>query len=190
MSELPLSLADLTPEFVADRLFAGGHDVDVATIAVHPLEGFAGIMGEVAVIDLTFGGDTDVPSTLIAKCPLDDDTARMYNQVMNSYKRENGFYRDLADRVPMRVPECYVNEYDEESGRGILLIEKIEGELGDILAGADVGDVRHTRRAARHDARPVLAEPGLRRPGLGDRLDTAVAAARHPDHPGELARAA
>jgi hypothetical protein len=138
MSQIPVSLTELTPDFVSERLAADGHDVDVTTVAVRPLDGYSGIMGEVAVIELGFADDTAVPTTMIGKCPLDDDMARMYNEVMNSYKRENGFYRDLADKVPMRVPGSFVNEYDEESGRGLLMIEKIEGSAGDILNGPDV----------------------------------------------------
>jgi hypothetical protein len=141
MSELPLplSLSALTPEFISERLAAGGRDVDVASVSVKPLGGFSGLMGEVANIELIYAGDVDLPAIMIGKCPLDDDMARMYNQVMNSYKRENGFYRDLADEVPMTVPEAFVNEYDEESGRGVLLIEKIEGTAGDILDPPDIG---------------------------------------------------
>jgi len=138
MSQLPLSLSELTPEFVSARLAAGGHDVEVSGVEVSPISGFAGIMGEVVVVDLTYAGSSGLPSTMIGKCPLDDDLARMYNQVMNSYKRENGFYRDVADQVPMRVPRAYVNDYDEEAGRGVLLLEKIEGEPGDILSPPDI----------------------------------------------------
>ncbi len=138
MSELPISLSDLTPAFVSERLAARGNDVEVATVDVTPLPGFSGLMGEVQVIALTYAEDADLPSTMIGKCPLDDDMARMYNEVMNSYKRENGFYRDLSGQVPMRVPEVFVNEYDEAAGRGVLLIEKIEGEAGDILNGPDI----------------------------------------------------
>ena len=112
MSELPVSLSEVTPEFVSARLAAGGHDVEVASIEVAPLPGFTGLMGEVQIVTLGYADDTDLPTTMIGKCPLDDDMARMYNEVMNSYKRENGFYRDLAGQVPMRVPRAYVNEYD------------------------------------------------------------------------------
>lgn len=138
MSELPLSLSDLTPEFLSSSLTERGHEAAVATVSVRPLDGFTGLMGEVAVVEVTYDGEADLPTTLIGKCPLDDDLARMYNQVMNSYKRENGFYRDLADRVPMRVPQAFVNEYDEAAGRGVLLLEKLEGTPGDILDGPDV----------------------------------------------------
>lgn len=135
MTELPPSLSGLTPDFVTDRLGDGGHDAEVESVAIRPIDGFMGIMGEVVVVDLAYASDTELPTTMIGKCPMDDDLARMYNEVMNSYKRENGFYRDLADQVPMRVPQVFVNEYDEPSGRGVLLIEKIEGHAGDILHG-------------------------------------------------------
>ncbi|MEQ8843114.1 MAG: aminoglycoside phosphotransferase family protein [Acidimicrobiales bacterium] len=138
MSHLPLSLTELSPTFVAERLAASGHDVDVAGVAVRPLAGFTGLMGEVAIIDVTYASVTDLPTQFIGKCPLDDDMARMYNAVMNAYQRESGFYRDLADQVPMRVPRAYVNEYDEATGRSVLLIEKLDGTPGDILVGPDI----------------------------------------------------
>ncbi len=140
MSQMPVSLSGLTPEFISDRLAAGGHDAEVSGVVVRPLDGFSGIMGEVAVVDLTYADNTELPAAMIGKCPLDDDLARMYNEVMNSYKREHGFYRDVADTVPMRVPTAFINEYDEDSGRGILLIEKIEGQPGDILHPPAIAD--------------------------------------------------
>lgn len=138
MSALPSSLSELTPDFVSSRLAAHGHDVEVAEVSVSPIDGFMGIMGEVVVVDLAYADDTELPARMIGKCPMDDDMARMYNEVMNSYKRENGFYRDLADAVPMRVPKAFVNDYDEEAGRGVLLLEKIEGAAGDILTPPDI----------------------------------------------------
>ena len=138
VTNIPASLSALTPEWVNERLAAGGHDSEVTSIEVRPLEGFSGIMGEVANLDMTYAGDTDLPKTMIGKCPLDNDRARQYNKVMNAYKREHGFYRDLADRVPMTIARSFVNEYDDESGRAVLLIEKIEGTAGDILAGPDI----------------------------------------------------
>lgn len=138
MTDLPGSLSELTAAFVSERLAANGHDVEVAALDVTPLPGFSGLMGEVQVVHFTYADDTDLPTTMIGKCPRDDDLARMYNEVMNSYKRAHGFYRDLADRVPMRVPASFVNEYDDESGRAVLLLERIEGRLGDILDCPDV----------------------------------------------------
>ena len=138
VTNIPASLSALTSEWVNERLAAAGHDGEVTSIEVRPLEGFSGIMGEVANVDLTYAGDTDLPETLFGKCPRDDERARRYNKVMNAYKREHGFYRDLAGRVPMTLARSFVNEYDEESGRAVLLIEKIEGTAGDILASPDI----------------------------------------------------
>ena len=77
---------------------------------------------------------------------------------MNAYKREHGFYRDLAGRVPMTLARSFVNEYDDESGRAVLLIEKIEGTAGDILDGPDIEMFNELIRSARHDARSVLGQ--------------------------------
>ena len=128
----------MTPDWVNDRLAAAGHAAEVTNIEVRPLEGFTGIMGEVANLDMIYAGDTDLPKTMIGKCPLNDERARYYNKVMNAYKREHGFYRDLAERVPMTTADSFVNEYDDESGRAVLMIEKIEGTAGDVLDGPDI----------------------------------------------------
>lgn len=138
MTNIPASLSALTPEWVNERLAANGHNAEVTNIEVSPLEGFSGIMGEVANLNLTYAGDSDLPTTMIGKCPRDNERAQRYNKVMNSYKREHGFYRDLYNRVPMTIARSFVNEYDDESGRAVLLLEKIEGTAGDILAGASI----------------------------------------------------
>ncbi len=136
-SSIPDSLAAITPTWLTDRLRSGGHDVDVTEIAVMPMPGIVGALGEIGILTVGYGRDTDLPTRMVGKCPLDEDTARMYNRIMQYYPRENGFYRDLADRVPMRVPRCFVNESDPDAERYLLLIEHIDGRGGDILAGTD-----------------------------------------------------
>jgi hypothetical protein len=39
---------------VSERLAADGHDVEATTVAVRPLDGYSGVMGEVAFVDLGF----------------------------------------------------------------------------------------------------------------------------------------
>lgn len=134
---LPASLTEIDAAWLQAALRNGGHeDLEIASVEITPLSGFTGVMGEVMTMDVTYGGSgSELPFSFIAKCPLDDELAALMNLVMQSYRREWGFYRDLAGRVPMAIPSCYVNEFDDETGRAVLVLERVSGRPGDIFAG-------------------------------------------------------
>jgi hypothetical protein len=148
MTAIPTSLAQLTPDWVNEQLAADGSALPaVADLSVAPMGGHVGALGEVGVVTVTWdGGDGSEPTRFVAKCPLDDDIARLYNSVMQFYVRECGFYRDLAgDLVAesgMRIPGCHVNRYDPETGAAFLLLDFVDGTPGDILTGCDVDTLR------------------------------------------------
>jgi hypothetical protein len=69
MLQIPVSLSELTG-FVSERLAADGHDVEVTTVAVRPLDGYSAIMGEVAFVDLGFADDRSrVPPATSSTAP-------------------------------------------------------------------------------------------------------------------------
>ena len=148
MTDIPTSLAQLTPDWVNEQLAADASALPpVAQLSVAPMGGHVGALGEVGVVTVTWdGGDGSEPTRFVAKCPLDDDIARLYNSVMQFYVRECGFYRDLAgDLVAesgMRIPGCHVNRYDPETGAAFLLLDFVDGTPGDILTGCDVDTLR------------------------------------------------
>jgi hypothetical protein len=138
MTDLPNTLTDLTAESLSGYFSNQGHDVEVSSLVARPMNGFVGAMGEVGFLDVTYADESHLPNTFVGKCPLDDDMARMYSAVMNTYKREHGFYRDLGGEVPMTVADVYVNEYNPETNGALLLLERVEGSDGDILEGCSV----------------------------------------------------
>ena len=135
MVAVPTSLGSIDGAWMTAALREAGHDApDVTALEYEPLKGIVGALGEVGVFRLSYAEPTDLPAALLGKCPLDDDIARMYNSVMRYYRRETGFYRDLADDVPMRVPKCWVALSDED--QHLLLLEYLEDATpGDVLAG-------------------------------------------------------
>lgn len=142
MTDIPITLTDVTKEWLGEQLRNGGHDVpDIGAISHRRMDGFTGAMGEVGIFDVEWRSDSseELPSAFVAKCPLDDDIARLYNEVMQFYVRESGFYRDLASEVAMRIPRCWVNRFDPETGRAFLLLEYLgSAQRGDILDGCSV----------------------------------------------------
>lgn len=142
--ELPASLEDITADWLAEHM-----EAPVASLEIRSMDGFVGRMGEVGIAEVTYSDpDCELPSSFIAKCPLDDDLAQLMNVVMQSYQREHGFYANFADQVPMRVPTAYVNEYNPESGKAVLFMERISGTPGDIQTGCTVEQMEELLRMA------------------------------------------
>ena len=139
MAEIPGTLSGVTAHWLSEQLRIAGHDIpQIKTLTHEPMDGFTGAMGEVGVFRVIWEENDreDLPRTFVAKCPLDDDTARWYNTVMQFYIRESGFYADLVHEIDMRTPKCWVNLFDPESGKAFLLLEHLaEAEKGDILLG-------------------------------------------------------
>jgi hypothetical protein len=142
MVDVPSSLGEIDAAWIEGALAEAGHSPPPVTSATYePLGGIVGALGEVGVFTIAYDGPTDLPVQMLGKCPLDDDTARLYNSIMRYYGRESGFYRDLADEVPMRVPRCWVNVNDGE--RHVLLLEYFaDATPGDVLAGTDFDHYR------------------------------------------------
>lgn len=132
--QVPTALSAIDAAWMSEALTGAGHHVEVTGLDYQPMSGIVGTLGEVGIFSLDYAGETDLPAQMLGKCPLDHETARLYNGLMRYYERETGFYRDLADKVPMRVPRCFVNLSEGE--HHILLLEYFAtAERGDLLAG-------------------------------------------------------
>ena len=141
MAEILSSLSAMKPEWLEEALTEAGHSPPpINSVQVRGMDDFAGAMGEVGIARVTYGAETGLPSEFVAKCPLDDDIARLYNSVRLSYQRESGFYRDMAETVTavsgMSIPKCFVNLFDPETHAATLLLERIHpADRGDNLEG-------------------------------------------------------
>ena len=148
MTEILKTLSAMTASWLEEALADAGHSPpEVTSLAVRPMDGFSGAMGEVGIVTAEYAAPTGLPSEFVAKCPLDDDIARLYASVMLSYQRESGFYRDMADLVSsgagMSLARCFVNLFDPATHDATLVIERIHpAEKGDILQGASFERMR------------------------------------------------
>ncbi len=141
MTEILKALSDMTPAWLEEALTEAGHQPPTVTaVQVRPMDGFVGALGEVGIVTAGYDSDTDLPTDFVAKCPLDDELARLYASVMLFYQREAGFYADMAPQLTGRtgttVPACFVNLFDPETHDATLVIERIApAEKGDLLLG-------------------------------------------------------
>lgn len=135
MTDVPRTLADITPEWLSYALDTDVTGVDVTSIA----EG-EGFMGRLARLHLTYAdgsGGAAHPETAVAKLPTDEPGSVALGQLLRIWEREARFYLELASLLPVRTPRCYYAGGDHESGIFALLLEDLTPYVGgDQLRGA------------------------------------------------------
>jgi len=146
MNKLPIpdGPGALTPDWLTDALRSTG------TIAQHRVvdlesssisEG-AGFLGRVARIALQYDrNDGCAPSSLIAKFPATEPTAKGIGVALRFYENEIRVYDDVGRHVPMRMPRCYYSDMRLDTSEFVLLIEDMApARIGDQIAGCSAAD--------------------------------------------------
>ena len=143
---------ELTAEWVtqalreADALSDGGA---VSAISWEPIgDGYYGV---VVRIHLDWGAvAAGAPSTVIGKFSSSTALTRERADVLRFYANEVGFYRDITGTdgrgAGMPVPACFHAAYDRESAGSTLLLEDVDGEVGDHVEGCTPEQVEQVVR--------------------------------------------
>jgi hypothetical protein len=128
---------ELTPDWLTTALRADSLDVTVVGVEHRPVG--TGQMAESHRLALTYEGAAEgAPATVVAKIPAAGPESRAAGAA-GGYATEVGFYRDLADSVTIRVPDCHYAALGRDAGEFVLLLEDLApGEQGDQLAGCTV----------------------------------------------------
>jgi len=159
----PRTTEEISREWLAEALALPLDGIEVQQIAAG--EGFMGQLARVR-LDST---DPAAPRSVIVKMPTTDPGARLVGDMMRVWEREHCFYRDVADRMTIRVPHAYVNVSEPPC---LVLEDLAPAVAGDHLAGATLDQAeRSIDLLARHHAawfeHPLL--PTLTwMPGLDD----------------------
>jgi hypothetical protein len=83
--------------------------------------------GQVAscwLLELKVDGREDLVE-VVAKMPSSDPASLAAAGALHLYEREVRFYEQLAPRVAIRTPVCFVSSYDESTGGFILVLESL-----------------------------------------------------------------
>jgi Phosphotransferase enzyme family len=128
----------LTPEFFSDLLGSTVTAVDRQRIGT-------GLVGMNVRCTLTYAAPPaeGAPRSLVAKLPSPDEVSRATGVATRTYEREAKFYRQVAHTVRIRVPRCWMAEWDEGTGDTTLILEDLApGEPGDQLTGCTLSQAR------------------------------------------------
>jgi hypothetical protein len=123
--------------WLTTALHGAGLGLGNAITAVHDAPIGTGQMGDNVRYALTWRDPDDaLPNTVVGKFPSLSETSRATARMLNSYRQEVGFYRDLRRRVSIRAPHVYHAGWDEETHDFVLLMEDVApARQGDQLAG-------------------------------------------------------
>jgi hypothetical protein len=122
-SDLPRDPGEVTPEWLSGALGERFPGTQVASVEVIEVRHGTNSNARLRVV---YDGPCDLPETYFMKLPPLDPVRREQINQTGMGRREALFYRNLADRVPMRVPRPYVARLDEATNEFVLLIEDLE----------------------------------------------------------------
>lgn len=110
-----------------------------------------GKMGDNVRFEITYDGNYSAPTTLIAKFPAQDQTARATAAAMGVYRQEVMFYRHQAALTSILTPKIYLALIDHNGADFILLMQDLApAQPGDQLIGETTA---RTRKAMAEAAR-------------------------------------
>ncbi|MCX2981707.1 DUF1679 domain-containing protein [Halieaceae bacterium IMCC14734] len=135
--EFPTTIAELTPLALTQCLQKSGHLGQGRVASASGVLIGTGKMGDNARISMTYEGDAGgLPSSLVAKLPATDETARNMAGLQGAYYNEVMFYRQFAKRTSMRTPQIFASELSPDKTSFMLLMEDMApAEPGSQLVG-------------------------------------------------------
>jgi len=123
MSELPISVAEITPAWLSEALSNRFPGVSVASVDVQ--DAHTGTTGR-ALIKLHYTVNPGLPEQLFVKLPPADKQQRAFVAEVGMGKREARFYRELADSIPVATPRCFFADSNAAGDRYIMLLENLQ----------------------------------------------------------------
>jgi len=172
MAQIPTSIAEVTPDWLAEV-------TGLPIVAVDAQQIGQGIGVSSAVYRARLEGE-GCPSTVVVKLPALDEAAVFTSTVLSMYLREVRFFTQLADQSPIRVPRCHHASSDDETSQFVVVMEDLSHlRVVDQLDGMSLPDAQravdglaawHARWWGKADA---LAEAGVTL-SLGDPIYPAV----------------
>jgi tRNA A-37 threonylcarbamoyl transferase component Bud32 len=147
-----------------------------------------GLVGSLVRLSVAYSPDgIHGPHSLVAKfSPSDDARRQAISERFGMFEREVRFYKELAPRVGVRVPLCYFAGFDPETQHSVILLEDLNGDVGDDEAGCKPELAQRAIEAlavlhARWWNSPALADlTWLRRDAQRNSNMTAMARERYP----------
>lgn len=123
--DLPKKIEDIDGAWLGAALHEAGRIGDpngVVITGVRPVGGGTAWSTTMSILDLE--GPEGTPASAVVKLPITGELRQLLDGI-GAYTRELTFYRDLAQDVPVRVPEPYVAMMADDSTDFVLIMEDL-----------------------------------------------------------------
>jgi aminoglycoside/choline kinase family phosphotransferase len=125
-------VADITPAWLSSVLGVEVDGVEAERVG-------AGQVGSTHQLTITYAPGATGPARLVAKLAADDPAVRQ--RVAVGYRREVGFYTQVADTVDVRAPRCWHGAISDDGTAFTLLLDDLSpARPGVQAAGCSPGD--------------------------------------------------
>lgn len=133
-ASFPRGPEDITAAWLSEVLGAGVTSFEIEQIGIG-----VGLLGRLYRLTLTGDG---APSSVIAKFPTLDETARMnVVEPLRFYEKEVRFYQQASGDFPVATPHSYFADFDPATGDFALLLEDLnDRRMCDQVAGCAIAD--------------------------------------------------
>ena len=134
MEAIPLSLSEITTEWVAARI----HTKNLKGIRLEPMGEGVGMMSAMAVVHLEWDEEEQGPDSIVIKLAASNETNRNVAKQFNLYLKEVSYYKELAPITPARSPKIYSADHDEQHNFYLLMEDASEYRMGSQVSGANL----------------------------------------------------
>ncbi len=139
-STIPQSTDEITAPWIDDVLRSAGmiSSQRVVEIELRPIGESQGFLSSIAAVDISYDDATHgQPASVVVKLEPAQGVFRDTERKNRAFERETEFYRDVADRIDVRVPKLY---HAENGPDGSVLVME---DLTHLRCGDQVRGMRH-----------------------------------------------
>ena len=162
MGAIPSHPDAIRPDWLGEQLRAAGLLGDGAIIGLRWEPIGTGQVGDSARFHLSYDRPGVGPATVAGKFPAADANSRGTAAAFGLYAKEVGFYREVAPRLGVRVPQALVAEIGEDGVEFVLIFEDLgPARGGNQLASCSFADAQAGLRQAAAIHGPSWNNPAL-----------------------------
>jgi len=140
---IPSGLSQMTTRWFTDVLRSARAISSSAVTGIHfePVGVGIGIMGALTRATLSYDNvEPDAPPAVMVKVTSPYEANRAQGVVLGFYEAEVRFYNELSTRTSMRVPRCYLAEFDPATSDFVIVMQDLGGCVAaDPVDGMSVG---------------------------------------------------
>ncbi len=121
---------ELTTTWFTELLRSSGDIDDATSVASAEISRFGSdesMMSALYRASLAYDGPTSGPASLIVKLASDSPEQRFVAKMTKFYEREIRFYNEIAAKMTVAVPRCYLAQIDTEDQSFVLVLDEVAG---------------------------------------------------------------